>query len=60
MAGKVGGVQANIKEKFPKAAFVHCAAHILSLVVNDLNSVAEVRNAIGIVKTIIKCLPREP
>ena len=54
MAGTVGGVQAKIKVKYPKAAFLHCAAHRLNLVVNDLNSVAEVRNAIGTVETIIK------
>ena len=47
MAGKVGGVQAEINEKYPKAAFVHCAAHIFNLVVNDLNSFAELSNAIG-------------
>ncbi|MEG7522637.1 MAG: hypothetical protein M3H12_05995, partial [Chromatiales bacterium] len=45
MVGKVGGVQAKIKVKYPKAAFVHCAAHRLDLVVNDLNSVAEVRES---------------
>ena len=40
--------------KYSRAAFVHCAAHRLNLVVNDLNSVAEVHNVIGTVKTIIK------
>ena len=47
MAGKVGGVLVKIKEKESKAAFVHCTAHKLNLVANDLNSVAEVLNAIG-------------
>ena len=54
MASKVGGVQGKTKEKYSRAAFVHCAAHRLNLVVNDLNSVAEVHNVIGTVKTIIK------
>ena len=60
MAGNVGGIQAKIKEKYPKAAFVRCAARRLNLVVNDINSVAEVRSAIGTVKTIIKFFMREP
>ncbi|KAJ8881132.1 hypothetical protein PR048_017605 [Dryococelus australis] len=34
MAGKEGGVQALIKNKFPKATFVHCSSHRLNLVVN--------------------------
>ena len=59
MVAKVGGVQAKIK-KYPKAAFVHCAAHRLNLVVNDLNSVSEVRNVIGTVKAIIKFIQESP
>ena len=51
MFGKVGGVKAKIKEKYPKAAFVNCAAHRFNLVVNDLNYVA---------MTIIKFFQREP
>jgi hypothetical protein len=54
MAGKEGGVQAKIRNMFPKAAFVHCSAHRLNLMVNDLNFVMEVRNAIGTIKAIIK------
>ena len=53
MSDKVGGLQSKIMEKNPEAAFVHIAAHRLNLVVNDLNSIAEVHNAIGTVKTII-------
>ena len=53
MAGKEGGVQAIIRAKYPKAAFVHCASHRLNLVVHDLNSVSLVRNTIGTIKSII-------
>ncbi|XP_049955142.1 52 kDa repressor of the inhibitor of the protein kinase-like [Schistocerca serialis cubense] len=50
MAGKIGGVQKIIAEKYPKARFYHCAIHRLNLVVNDLNTLPEVRNAIGTIK----------
>lgn len=53
MAGKIGGVQKMIAEKYPKARFYHCASHRLNLVVNDLNTLPEVRNAIGTIKEAI-------
>ncbi|XP_049782496.1 zinc finger MYM-type protein 1-like [Schistocerca cancellata] len=46
MAGNIGGVQKIIAEKYPKARFYHCAIHRLNLVVNDLDTLPEVRNAI--------------
>ena len=47
MAGEEEGrVQAKIRKLYPKADFVHCASHGLNRVVNDLNSVAPVRNAL--------------
>lgn len=70
MAGKEGGVQAHIRKKYKKALFFHCASHRLNLVVNDLNTVPEVRNTIGTIKDIItffresvlrrKCAPNIP
>ena len=54
MAGIQGGVQAIIKQKFPKAFFVHCSSHRLNLVVNDLNSLSVVRNSVGTIKSVIK------
>ena len=54
MACKVTGVQARKKEMHSKAIFVRCTAHRLNLVVNDLNSVAEIRNTVGTIKSIIK------
>ncbi|XP_049950007.1 52 kDa repressor of the inhibitor of the protein kinase-like [Schistocerca serialis cubense] len=50
MAGKIGRVQKIIAEKYPKAHFYRCASHRLNLVVNDLNTLPEVRNAIGTIK----------
>ncbi|XP_047109648.1 52 kDa repressor of the inhibitor of the protein kinase-like [Schistocerca piceifrons] len=50
MAGKIGRLQKIIAEKYPKARFYRCASHRLNLVVNDLNTLPEVRNAIGTIK----------
>jgi hypothetical protein len=53
MAGNEGGVQTLIRQKYPKALFVHCSAHRLNLVINDLNKLSEVRNVISTIKCII-------
>ena len=60
MAGKDNGVQGRIRRKFPKATFVHCASHIMNLVVNYLNSVLNVRNTCGTIKAIIKYFGDSP
>lgn len=60
MAGKDNGVQARIRNTYPKAVFVHCSSHRLNLVVHDLNSVADVRNTTGTVKSIIKFFRDSP
>ena len=52
LAGKDGGVQAEIKNKYPKAALVHFAALKLNLVVNELNAVPGLRIFWGTVKSI--------
>ena len=49
-----GGVQAIIRRRCPKALFVHCSSHRLSIVINDVNKVSEVRNVVGTVKAIIQ------
>ena len=54
MAGKDNGVQALIRNTYPKAVFVHCSSHRLNVLGHDLNYVADVRNTIGTVKSIIK------
>ncbi|XP_025191772.1 zinc finger MYM-type protein 1-like [Melanaphis sacchari] len=38
---------------YPMAHFFHCASHRLNLVINDLNTVTEVRNCIGKIKETI-------
>lgn len=53
MAGHISGVQKRINDVYPMAHFFHCASHRLNLVINDLNSVTEVRNCIGKIKETI-------
>ena len=54
MAGKEDGFQVKIRNVYPIAAFVHCTAHRLILVVNDLNSVAQVRKPVITNKVVFK------
>ena len=47
----------KIRNLYPIAAFAHCTAHRLNVVINDLNSVEQVRklrNPIGTIKVVIK------
>ena len=53
MTGMLNGVQAKIREIYPKALYVHCSAHRLNLVVNDLNSVQTIRNTTSTIKSIV-------
>lgn len=49
MSGKFKGVQTVIKNLYPRAIFVHCAANSLNLAVSFACEVQSVRNCIGIV-----------
>ena len=60
MAGNENGDQARIKQQYPKATFVHCASHRLNLVVNDLNTVPHVLNAVGTIKSRIRLFRESP
>lgn len=60
MAGKENGVAAKICQMYPKAQFFHCASHKLNLVLHDLNAVADIRNAIGVIKSVIKFFRDSP
>lgn len=53
MSGKDGGVQAILRKKYTKALYFHCSSHKLNLVINDLNSLPEIRNAMGTTKDTI-------
>lgn len=39
MAGRFKGVQSIIKSKYPKALYVHCAAHSLNLALSTASDI---------------------
>ena len=47
MAGKYKGAAATIQSTYPKATYVHCAAHSLNLCIVSACSVQPVRNMMG-------------
>lgn len=53
MSGKESGVQAILRKKYTKALFFHWSSHKLNLVINDLNTLPEIRNTVGTIKDII-------
>lgn len=53
MSGHINGVQKRIRDKYIKAIYVHCSSHKLNLVLNELNSIPEIRNTIAIIKETI-------
>lgn len=61
MSGKITGLQTRVKEVEPRAIYVHCSAHCLSLVVQDsIEGIATVKNLIGVLKEMIKFVHDSP
>ena len=60
MAGYVSGVQKRIRKKYPRAIFVHCAAHCLNLVINDQSRVSIVRSTCDIIRETIRFFRESP
>ncbi|XP_025192611.1 52 kDa repressor of the inhibitor of the protein kinase-like [Melanaphis sacchari] len=52
MSGQFQGVQAHIRSKYPKALYVHCAAHSLNLAVSTASNIKSVRNCLGIIEKL--------
>lgn len=50
MSGQYKGVQSIIKKKYPKAIYVHCAAHSLNLAVSTASGIKPIRNTLGIIE----------
>lgn len=50
MSGQYKGVQAIIKKKYPKAIYVHCAAHSLNLAVSTASGIQSIRNCLGVIE----------
>ncbi|XP_050063320.1 zinc finger MYM-type protein 1-like [Aphis gossypii] len=52
MSGQFQGVQAQIRSKYLKALYVHCAAHSLNLAVSTASNIKPVRNCLGIIEKL--------
>jgi hypothetical protein len=50
--GKYKGVQAIVRESYPKAIYVHCAAHTLNLAVSRASNILSIRNCLGIIEKL--------
>ncbi|CAI6377563.1 unnamed protein product [Macrosiphum euphorbiae] len=52
MSGKYNGVQTVIRQKYPKALYLHCAAHSLNLAVSTSCNIKSIRNCLGVVEKL--------
>jgi hypothetical protein len=52
MSGQFNGVQAIIRQSYPLATYVHCAAHVLNLAVSYSCSIQEIRNCLGTISKV--------
>lgn len=52
MSGHFNGVQAVVREEYPKCLYVHCSAHVLNLALCHSCQVQSIRNCIGVVTSI--------
>ena len=50
IAGHLSGLQKSIRDKYPRAIFVHCASHCLNLVINDQSKVPIIRNTCAVIR----------
>lgn len=50
MSGKYKGVQALVRKDYPKAIYVHCAAHSLNLAVSNASNIKPIRNCLGLIE----------
>ena len=60
MSGRFRGVQAKIKEKYPKALFTHCHSHCLNLVVGEACQLPALGKTIRTIKEVIVFISSSP
>ncbi|XP_077544853.1 uncharacterized protein LOC144158060 [Haemaphysalis longicornis] len=60
MSGYLNGVQAVIRETFPKALYVHCGAHSLNLTLLHSCQLASIRNCLGTVSSVCGFVKASP
>ncbi|XP_060869649.1 zinc finger MYM-type protein 1-like [Metopolophium dirhodum] len=49
MRGRFRGVQAIIKDMYPKVLYTHCVSHSLNLCLSDATKSQDIRNAFGVI-----------
>ncbi|XP_050522517.1 uncharacterized protein LOC126895075 [Daktulosphaira vitifoliae] len=52
MSGQFNGAQAIIRQSHPLATYIHCAAHVLNLVISYSCSLQEIRNCLGTISKV--------
>ena len=60
MAGKNKGAATRITERYSKALYTHCAAHILNLCVVKCCSLPEIRNTMDVADSICRYFAYSP
>uniref|UniRef100_A0A3B4UR12 TTF-type domain-containing protein n=1 Tax=Seriola dumerili TaxID=41447 RepID=A0A3B4UR12_SERDU len=61
MSGIRNGLQARVKEQEPRALYVHCMAHVMNLVVQDVaHNIAECRNFMSLIRELITLIQNSP
>lgn len=58
MSGKFNGVQAIVRESYPAAIYVHCAAHSLNLAISKASEIQPIKNCLGIVEKLYEFFSR--
>uniref|UniRef100_A0A3B4UMN1 HAT C-terminal dimerisation domain-containing protein n=1 Tax=Seriola dumerili TaxID=41447 RepID=A0A3B4UMN1_SERDU len=61
MSGIRNGLQARVKEQEPRVLYVHCMAHVMNLVVQDVaHNIAECRNFMSLIRELITLIQNSP
>lgn len=61
MSGKFTGIQARVKDREPRAEFVHCAARSLNLATQDaMHNIQECRHMFLMVKELTNAFRESP
>ena len=59
-SGHLNGVAKQIKESAPMAVYVHCASHVLNLVLNESSTVLYIRNMFDTISNTITFINESP
>lgn len=61
MCGKIGGVQAKLKQHAPQLIYVHCRSHLLQLaLVHSSNQIPEIKRTISLLNKLYSVFEHSP